>query len=674
MSLVLAALDDTVRESIGDEIGLPAISIHGPSPVRWLRRVITPLWPACLALVCEDLMVVATVRITTLVTGILMMASSPETARSVEPIRYVLRFPAPQTHYVEVEARFPVAGLPEVELMMAVWTPGSYLVREYARHLEDISATALGGTALELTKVRKNRWRVQTQGAAEITVVYRVYARTMSVQGNWVDHSFGLLNGAGTFLTLVGAQSRPHDVTLVPPPGWKTSVTALPQAADHQPHHYIAADFDTLVDSPLYAGSPTIHEFQVDGVPHVLVNEGEGGLWDGPRSARDVETIVRAHKVFWGSLPYDRYVFFNILSESGGGLEHKNSTVLMASRWATRARSSYLAWLNLVSHEFFHTWNVKRLRPVELGPFDYENEVYTPNLWVAEGITSYYDRLLVRRAGLCTLEEFLAGDPPSPGSDADKATNDIERLQTTPGRMVQPLESSSFDAWIKFYRRDENTPNTGISYYVKGAVVSFMLDAKIRRATSGKKSLDDVMRQAYARYSANSGFTSTQFRALAQEVAGLDLSTWFRKVLETTEEIDYAEALDWFGLRFAKDEKKTATASKPSKGWLGLVTKNEDGRLMVNQVKRGTPGFEAGFNVGDEILAIGEDRVHADQWSRRMEYFSPGEQVSILISRRDRLQRLSATFGQEPPRQWTLELDPAATEAQKANRKAWVGE
>ena len=195
----------------------------------------------------------------------------------------------------------------------------------------------------------------------------------------------------------------------------------------------------------------------------------------------------------------------------------------MASRWATRTRSSYLSWLNLVSHEYFHTWNVKRLRPVELGPFDYENEVYTPSLWVAEGITSYYDRLLVRRAGLCSVEEYLAGDPPSPGSDSDKPTNDIERLQTTPGRLVQPLEASSFDAWIKFYRRDENTPNTGISYYVKGAVVAFLLDAKIRRATGGKKSLDDVMRLAYSRYSGPNGFTAEQFRAVAQEVAGIDL-------------------------------------------------------------------------------------------------------------------------------------------------------
>jgi predicted metalloprotease with PDZ domain len=601
------------------------------------------------------------------------MAVDAEPADAAESIRYVLRFPAPQSHYVEVEARLPVRGSTEVELMMAVWTPGSYLVREYARHVENLSAAGPDDRPLALSKVRKNRWRAGTGGAEWIKVTYRVYARALSVQGNFVDSSFALLNGAATFLTMADSLKRPHEVTLVLPPQWHASVTGLPRARGEEAHHYIAADYDVLLDSPIYLGSPAIHEFEVDRVPHRLVNEGEGGLWDGPRSARDVEAIVRAHKAFWGSLPYEKYVFFNLLVESGGGLEHRNSTVLMASRWATRSRSSYLAWLNLASHEFFHTWNVKRLRPVELGPFDYENEVYTPSLWVAEGITSYYDRLLVRRAGLCSLEEYLAGDPPAPGADSDKATGDIERLQTTPGRLVQPLEASSLDAWIKFYRRDENTPNTGISYYVKGAVVAFLLDAKIRRATEGRRSLDDVMRLAFDRYSASSGFTAQQFRALAGEVAGHDLSAWFRSVLESTDELDYSEALDWFGLRFAKDEKK-ANSAKPAKGWLGLLTKNEDGRLMVTQVKRGTPGYEAGFNVGDEILAFGDDRVPPDQWSRRMEFFRPGDPASILISRRDRLQRLAVTFGQEPPKQWALEVNPEATDAQKAHRKAWIGE
>jgi len=606
-----------------------------------------------------------------------LMTTITAAASEAPPIRYALRFPAPQTHYVEVEARVPAAGKAEVELMMPVWTPGSYLVREYARGVEELAARKPDGSPLAAAKSRKNRWKVPTGGADEVVVSYRVYGRTMAVQSNWVDASFAMLQGAATFLTLADGVARPHEVVVDPAAGWKQSVTGLPAAPGDRPHHYVAADYDTLVDSPIYAGNPALYEFTVDGVPHVLLNEGEGGLWDGPRSAKDVEAIVRAEKDFWGSLPYDRYVFFNILGESGGGLEHKNSTVLMASRWATRTRPAYLAWLNLVAHEFFHTWNVKRLRPAELGPFDYENEVHTPSLWAAEGITSYYDRLIVRRAGLCTVAEYLAGDPPSAGDD--RTINDVERLQTTPGRLVQPLEESSYDAWIKFYRRDENTPNTQVSYYIKGAVVAFLLDAEIRRATNDAKSLDDAMRLAYTRYSGERGFTAEEFERTAAEVAGVDLSDFFRRALRTTDELDYARACDWFGLRFAKDRPaKKAEADKEkekaAKAWLGLTTKTEDGRLIVAHVRRETPGFEAGFNVGDEILGVGEDRIPPAQWAKRLEAFRPGDKLSVLIARRDRFQRLDVVLGQEPARDWTMELTPEATDAQKAHRKAWMGE
>jgi predicted metalloprotease with PDZ domain len=591
------------------------------------------------------------------------------------PIRYTLRFHAPQSHYIEVEAIVPTEGRDRVTLLMAVWTPGSYLVREYARNVEALEARPAGSAGappLRVEKVRKNRWAIATGGAAEVVVRYRVYAHEMSVQGNWVDSGFALLNGAATFLTIAEDGSpRAHEVSLELPADWKRSVTGLPKAPEGGPHRYIASDFDTLVDSPIYAGNPAVYEFAVDGKPHLLVNEGEAGVWDGPRSARDVEAIVKAQRDFWGGLPYDRYVFFNILSETGGGLEHANSTVLMTSRWATRKRDRYLGWLNLVSHEYFHTWNVKRLRPAELGPFDYENEVTTRSLWIAEGITSYYDRLFVRRAGLCTAEEFLAGDPPSPGSNDSRSKNDIERLHETPGRQVQPLEQASYDAWIKFYRRDENTANTAISYYVKGAVVAWLLDAKVRRATDGKHSLDDVMRLAFERYAGARGFTPEQFRAVASEVAGVDLSGFFHHALETTEELDYTEALAWFGLRFAAPKKNN---NDEPKAWLGLETKIEGGRLVVSQVKRGTPGYDAGFNVGDEILAIGDLRVRADAWPKRLELYKPGETVSVLVARRDVLTRIEATLGAEPRASWALEIDPDASEASREHRRAWLGD
>jgi predicted metalloprotease with PDZ domain len=303
--------------------------------------------------------------------------------------------------------------------------------------------------------------------------------------------------------------------------------------------------------------------------------------------------------------------------------------------------------------------------------------VYTRSLWVAEGITSYYDRLLVRRAGLCTVDEYLKADASSATSLDDLGKSEIERLQETPGRLVQPLENASLDAWIKFYRRDENTPNTAISYYTKGAVVAWLLDARIRRATGGSKSLDDVMRLAYGRFGGTRGFTPDDFRTVAREVAGLDLSDFFRHALESTEELDYRPALEWFGLRFAQPKPEDSQPSAPGeteKAWLGLETRIEGGRLVVTQIKRSTPAHAAGFNVGDEILAIGEFRVAPDQWPKRLELFRRGEKASFLIARRERVMRLDAAFGTEPLNIWRLEIDPSATAEQIQRRKSWLGE
>jgi predicted metalloprotease with PDZ domain len=590
------------------------------------------------------------------------------------PIRHTLRFDDAEHHYVEVEARVPTGGAAAIELSMAVWTPGSYLVREFSRNVEALAAATPGGEPLGVSKSRKNRWRITTAGAAETVVTYRLYCREMSVRTNFVDASFALLNGAATFLTRVGKgeEVRPHEVLVEAPAGWKQVVSPLPRVGDGAEPRFRAADYDTLVDSPLYAGNAAVYPFTVDGAPHLLVNEGETAppsVWDGPRSAADAERIVREQIGFWGVRPYDRYVFFNLITETGGGLEHKSSSVLMTSRWNARTAKGYRRWLGLVSHELFHAWNVKRLRPVELGPFDYEEEVYTPSLWIAEGVTSYYDELLVRRAGLISREHYLAA-----------LSGTIERLQTTPGRRVQPLLQASYDAWIKLYRRDENTANSAVSYYAKGQLVAFLLDAEIRRATGGEHSLDDVMRRAYERFSGPRGYRHEEFLALASEVAGTDLSDFFHRALETPEELDYAPALAWYGLRFTtdkKDEDEDGDGQGNGDGtpaaWLGAETELRDGRLTVTEVRRGTPAFAAGLAVEDEILAFGDYRVPPEGLAERLEAYRPGEEVSLLVARRERLLRLPLTFGEEPEKRWKLEPDPEATAEQKARLDAWLG-
>lgn len=583
------------------------------------------------------------------------LTSPLTTAHAAEPIIYTLSFPEAQNHYVDVEARLPIEGRTALEVMMPVWTPGSYLVREYARHVEDLRATSESGQALPVVKVRKNRWQIGQLGGASAAVLrYRVYGREMSVRTNWIERDFALLNGAPTYMTLVDdAATRPHEVRIVLPAQWKAVYTALP-AVEGRPQTFLASGFDLLIDSPMLLGDPRVERFEAGGKPHLLVDEGGGDLWSTAKAAADVQRIVETQLAFWGGPPYEQYLFLNVIAEARGGLEHLASTVLMTSRWTQRIRDDYLDWLRLVSHEYFHVWNVKRLRPVELGPFDYENENHTRSLWLAEGVTSYYDALLLHRSGLSTVDEYL-----------EMLSEKLDRVQTTPGRLKQSLETASFDAWIEYYRPDENSPNTAISYYDKGALVAWLLDARIRMATGGKKSLDDVMRAAYAKFSGEQGYRTEAFYALASDTAGADLTGWFATAAGGTEELDFAPALEAFGLRFA-DPKETEP-----RGWLGTTTDTQAGRVIIQRILRDSPAYTAGLNVGDELIAIGGYRVGPDLQDRLRQY-RPGTETEVLIGRRDRLVTLPIVLGTPPAEKWRLELDPKATPAQITRRQAWL--
>ncbi len=598
------------------------------------------------------------IRSAALVAGFMVCLLAVATAQAPEAIRYTLRFPVPQTHYVEVEASVPTGGAPSIDLMMPVWTPGSYLVREYSRQVEDVRVTAPDGRALGVDKTAKNHWAVETGGATRVTVAYRVYGREMTVRTNWIESRFAMLVGAATFMTLVEPGPRPYEVRIELPAGWTTTMSGLAEVPGAA-HAYRAPDFDTLVDSPIVAGNPAVYAFEVARKKHYLVDTPDSPVFDGASAVKDVERIVRENLRLWGQLPYEKYVFLNMLTESGSGLEHKNSVLMMTTRWATRTHQRYLGWLGTVSHEFFHAWNVKRLRPRALGPFDYDRENYTPSLWIAEGFTDYYGDLNLVRAGLSTQDEYLR--------DLSRA---IQSLQTTPGRLVRTADMASFDAWIKAYRPDENSANTSISYYTKGSIIAFLLDAKIRRANGGARSLDDVMRLAYARYSGAHGYTPAEFRQVAQEVAGTDLSAWFTHAADTTDELDYTEALDWYGLRFRPAAAPDPDA--PAPGWLGLRTRDDNGRLVVTETLRGTPGYEAGVNVDDEILAFDDYRVTPAQLNQMLEYFHPGQTASVLVSRRGELMRLDVTFGHEPANAWRLEVLPDATAEQQARLAAWL--
>jgi predicted metalloprotease with PDZ domain len=588
-------------------------------------------------------------------------------------IAHRLSFPEARNHYVEIESVFPTAGRADLDLMMAVWTPGSYLVREYSRHVEALAAFGPDGARLPATKTRKNRWRVTTGGADPVTIRYRLYAAEVSVRTNWVSGDLAVLNGAATFLAPVGDLGRPHDVALVPPAEWPESVTPLPPHPGGQPHRYLARDYDALVDSPILLGRPIVRRFDVAGVRHRLVHVGDTGLWDIDRAARDVARLVDVQRAFWGDLPYRTYDFLSVLLEAGsdGGLEHLESTLLLSSPWTMRRKRDYAGWLGTVSHELFHAWNVKRLRPIELGPFDYENEVYTESLWVAEGLTRYYQPLMVLRAGLMDQEQYLA-----------VLSERIGDVETGPGRAVQSLARSSFDAWIEYYRPDENSANSTVDYYEKGSVVGFLLDAEIRRATAGRRSLDDVMRLAYRRYSGARGYRPEEMRQVAEEIAGRDLGQFWRDHIDGVAALDYRPALDYFGLRFAPGKvgkdgacaggaKSDAAGGEPP-GHLGLDARANGGKLLVTRVVRDGPAWAAGLQAGDEIVAIDDRRVEPDGLAAALSRLRPGARVTVLVSRWDVLHRLPVVLGREPEARFCLQVASDATSAQRSRLAAWL--
>ncbi|MEM1415236.1 MAG: PDZ domain-containing protein [Myxococcota bacterium] len=598
-----------------------------------------------------------------------------------EANEYTLRMDDRAQHYVEVEAVLPAGG-ERLELMMAVWTPGSYLVREYARHVEAFEAMTLEGEPLPLRKTRKNRWVVDAPPPAEeddeapaedeaaeaappgppvlparIAIRYRVYANELTVRTSFVGEGLASLNGAAVYVAPVEALAAPYDVRIYVPESWETVATALPThpEATEGEARYLAASFDELLDSPWVAGEDgVLTPFDAGGVPHVLASFEGGDVFDQTRAAEDVRRIVEAQQRFWRVVPYERYVFLNVLNGGGGGLEHLASTLMLANRWVSTDDADYRRWLGLVSHEFFHTWNVKRLRPTPLGPFDYENENYVRDLWVAEGVTSYYDDLLLRRAGLISRDEYLK-----------VLSDNIDRVIGAPGHRVQSLSMASFDAWIKYYRPDENSVNTAVSYYLKGMLVAFLLDARIREATDNERSLDDVMRLAYERFASRAeGFSPEEFRALASEVAESDQETFLAELVDGAGEMAFEPALRTYGLRFAPVEGPSESA------FLGARV-DEDGK--VRSVRRGTPAYAAGLSAGDELLAIDDERLPKDV-PARLKRMTAGTEVTLLVARRGRLRRLPCTLGEVPANQSrSVEVDPEAGPAQRRALDDWLG-
>ena len=614
---------------------------------------------------------------------LLLSFASLTTAQLTSPpdISFTIAMPRPHTHLFDVEIAIKrAANAPapdQQQLIMPVWTPGSYLVREFERHVQDFNATDAAGQPLKWEKINKNTWCVMTNGAREWRATYRVYANELSVRTSELNSSHAFWNNANLLMYPDGYLKLPSTVQVLAPDVWKVA-TGLP-AVPGQRNTFRAENFDILYDSPFEASDFKTLVFNVKGVPHRIVIDGEGN-YNPEQMRRDVQKIVETEAELMGAIPYHDYTFIlHLREDGGGGLEHLNSAALGFPRFGfgtgqgSRATSSgpnstaqvdrdYRNFLSLVAHEFFHLWNVKRIRPDALGPFDYTQENYTKLLWVAEGITDYYAEIALRRGGLTTEDDFL-----------EAAARSFQGLQNTPGRLVQSAEEASFDAWIKYYRQDENSINSQVSYYDKGAILGLLLDLEIRKRSNGRKSLDDVTRYLYTEFfKKDRNYTPADFQKTAELMAGSSLEEFFARYVRGKQELDYNAALAAAGLKL--DTGVTIVDGKPvERAVLGAELEQNQDRLMVRNVRAGAPAYEQGLNAGDQIVAMDNVRVNRDSLIARLGEKKPGDLINLTIFRFDDLSTLLIKLGARTEGTYKIVPLSSQTEQQKQIYRAWLG-
>ncbi|MBL8910256.1 MAG: M61 family metallopeptidase, partial [Archangium sp.] len=510
-------------------------------------------------------------------------------------------------------------------------------------------------------RLDKRSYRIEAH-RKPVTLKYRVYANELTVRTSHLDGTHGYFNGATLFFYCEALRKNPCRVTIDAPKGWNTTV-----ALERDGNTFLAADYDELVDSPFEIGTHTPIHFTAAGVPHEIVLWGDPQL-DEKKLVGDLGRIIETEAAMFGGLPMKRYVFFVYGTDKGrGGLEHKASTALLYPRTGFASSKGWEDFLTLCAHEYFHLWNVKRVKPLRLVPFDYSQENYTELLWFFEGGTSYYDNLLTRRAAQMSGSRYLT-----------RLGESLTSLHTTPGRKVLPLAEASTVSWIKHYRPDENTANTAISYYLKGEIVCLLLDLTIRRATDDQKSLDDVCRLLWKRYGNESGVPEDGVEAACSEVAGTSLKDFFATGLRSTAELDY-EVLSHVGLevKFRPRESpadKGGTPPRPKErkveGWLGIVPSS--GSRIVT-VLDGSPASVGGLYADDEVIALDGLKCDATQLTNRVEEKKPGETVKVTVFRRDKLIEVPVTLEAKPADGVYVQRVERPTDAQRAAYQSWLG-
>jgi predicted metalloprotease with PDZ domain len=587
---------------------------------------------------------------------LVLLLSLGMTASSQVKIGFEVSFTEPQAHYAEVEMNISGINKDYVDVKMPVWAPGSYLVREFSKNVEGFKASA-SGKALRFEKVRKNTWRVFGAAAKQLKINYRVYANEVSVRTAFIDDTHAFLSSTGIFMYPEGYLKSPSTVKVIPFKGWSKVSTSL-EPVSGQAFTYTAPDFDILFDSPLEVGNQDVFEFTAAGVRHEVAMYG-GGNYDKERLKVDMAKVVEQATAVYGENPNKHYTFIvHNFERGGGGLEHLSSTVLGASHNQYGSERGYNGFLELVAHEYHHLWNVKRLRPVALGPFDYDNENYTTNLWIAEGYTAYYENKFMLRAGFSSPEEFVG-----------KLASAVASVENTPGTREQSAAMSSYDAWIKYYRPNENSNNTGVSYYSKGEVIGLMMDLEIANATKGAKSLDDVMKAMYFQCKTlKRGYTDSEFKAMVEKISGISFNDFWAKYVNGTEPVDYKKYFGYAGI-----DVKNVNEGR-SVPYLGIASGRKEGKIYINAVSRNSAAWVDGLNVNDEVISV--NGVPAEPAVERMAEITGkkvGDVIKVTVIRDGVTKDINVTLKANPNISLAAQMNPAATDLQKAVLKKWMG-
>jgi len=586
------------------------------------------------------------------------------------PHRYAIRPAHPAAHRFELSCTVAAPDPAGQRFALPAWIPGSYLIRDFARHIVAIRAQA-GGKPVPLTKIDKQTWQAAPlKTNAPLSIIYEVYAWDLSVRGAHLDQTHAFFNGTSVFLRVIGQEDSPCRIDIQPPPGrpcedWRLITALAPARGEkggarrHGFGLYRAADYDELIDHPVEMGHFTLARFEACGVPHEIAITGHHDC-DIARLCADLKRVCEWQIRFFGEPPpIKHYVFLvTAVGEGYGGLEHRSSTALLCSRHDLPYRGmpgmseGYRSFLGLCSHEYFHLWNVKRIKPAAFIPYDLNGENYTTLLWAFEGITSYYDDLALLRSGVITLKDWL-----------ELTAKAISTLRRNPGRQRQTLAESSFDAWSKFYRPDENTPNTVVSYYRKGALVALALDLTLRSRSRGQVSLDDVMRALWQRYGkTGSGVGDDDIRLIAEELSGLNLQRFFAGAIHGTGELPLKQLLVPFGITLEWEQAKL-----PS---LGAKIASESKEITLATVFDASAAQHAGLSSGDLLLAIDGLRVTPASLDKQLARYRAGDTIKVHAFRRDELMEFHVRL--DPPPDDTARL--VADKRINALRRGWLGD